>query len=58
MHSLPTTVVLPAQYDISRHAAERYAVLAAIKEQRGLNRRSSRPMRVVKAFHQPHAIHD
>ena len=58
MHSLHTAGLLPAQYELSRHAAERYAVLTAVKEQRALNRRSSRPKRVVEAVRQPLAIHD
>ena len=58
MHTLHTAGVLSAQYELSRHAAERYAVLNAVKERRALNRRSSRAKRVVKAVGQPLAIHD
>ena len=48
----------PDQYELSRHAAERYAVLTAIKQQRALNRRSQRRKRVVEPTRQPLAIHD
>ena len=58
MHSLHTAGVLPAQAELSRHAAKRYAFLTAAKEQRARNRRSSRPKRVVEAVAQPLAIHD
>ena len=58
MHSLHTAGLLPAQAEISRHAAKRYAFLTAVREQRALNRRSSRPKRVVEAVAQPFAIHD
>ena len=58
MHSLHTAGLLPGQAELSRHAAKRYAFLAAVKEQRALNRRSSRPRRVVEAARQPLAIHD
>ena len=58
MHSLHTAGLLPAQAELSRHAAKRYAFLTAVKEQRALNRRSSRPKRAVEAARQPLAIHD
>ena len=48
----------PSGYELSRHAAERYALLTAVKEQRAQKRRSSRPKRVVEAARQPLAIHD
>ena len=48
---------LPDQYELSRHAAERYAVLTAVKEQRALNRRARHPRRVFQALRQPLAIH-
>ena len=41
------------QYELSRHAAERYALLTAVKEQRAQKRRSSRPKRVVEPVRQP-----
>ena len=58
MHTLHPVNLQPDQSELSRHAAERYALLTAVKEQRALNRRSSRPKRVVEATRQPLAIHD
>ena len=47
-----------SQYEVSRRAAERYAVLAAVKEQRAQKRRPVRLKRVVETVAQPLAIHD
>ena len=52
-----TTLFTDSQRDhleLSRHAAERYAVLTAITDRRSLDRRSSRPQRAVKAV--PHLL--
>jgi hypothetical protein len=57
MPSLYLAGDLPDQYELSRHAAERYALLTAIKEQRARNRRSSRPLRGVEAARRPLATH-
>ena len=46
--------VLPDQYELSRHAAARYALLTAVQQQRALDRR---PRPVVEAVRQPLAIH-
>ena len=58
MPSLYLAGDLRDQYELSRHAAERYAVLTAVEEQRALNRRARRPRRVFEAVRQPLAIHD
>jgi len=49
--------VLPDQYELSRYAAERYAVLTAVKQQRSQDRRPRRLRPVVEAVRQPLAIH-
>ena len=58
MHALHLATIQPDQTELSRHAAERYAVLTAVKEERALKRRSQRPRRVIEAVRQPLAIHD
>jgi hypothetical protein len=41
MHRLPPVEHF-GEYDLSRHASERYAVLTAVKERRALDRSSAR----------------
>ena len=48
---------LPDQYELSRYAAERYAVLIAVEQQRAVARHPRRPRPVVEAVRQPLAIH-
>jgi len=45
--------VLPDQYELSRHAAERHALLTAVQEQWALDRQPRRRRRVIEAVRQP-----
>jgi hypothetical protein len=58
MFNLLLPGVLPNQYQLSRHAADRYAVLTALNQPCALNRRSSRPIRIVRVVRQLLAIQD
>ena len=49
MYSLYPAALQPYQRELSRHAAERYAVLTAIKERRAQRRHSPRRRRAVQA---------
>ena len=48
----------PSGYELSRHAAERYALLTAVKEQRAQKRRSSRSEARRRGRPPTAAIHD
>ena len=48
MHSLNPLHLAPDQAELSRHAAERFAIMTALTEQRTLNRRPPRPWRLVR----------
>jgi hypothetical protein len=52
MHRLYPTSVQLDQYELSRHASERFAVLTAVQERRARDRRSLRSWRLVKAVSQ------
>jgi len=56
MLNRPTTGVLPEQYELSRHAAERSALLTAVKQQRTLERRHRHPRLVGETVLQAVAI--
>ena len=55
MHSLPSVGIPMDQYELSRRAAERHAVLTAVRERRQLQRSVSRlrflPWRWQRATH-------
>jgi hypothetical protein len=52
MYGIHPLALQPRQRELSRHAAARYAILAAVKERRSLKRRSSRSPQAVRSV--PH----
>ena len=56
MLDLSTAGELPDQYELSRLAAERYAVVTAVRQQRALGRHQRHPRRAVETVRQPVAI--
>jgi hypothetical protein len=56
MLNRPTAGVLPEQYELSRQAPERYALLTAVKQQRALERRQRHPRLVGETVRQAVAI--
>ena len=51
-----TLTNVPDQYELSRRAAERYALLTAVKQQRAWERRQRHPRPVVEPVRQAVAI--
>lgn len=56
MHPQPFAI-RPDQGELSRRAADRYAVVTAVKAQRALNGRSSLPRRATELAGKPPTVH-
>ena len=57
MYALHSARLPPHDVELSRQAAERYAVLTAVKERQALARRSGPPRRAAVIVGRPLAVH-